>query len=265
MTLRIVVCLKQILDPEAPPRDFRIDPAAKRPVQGNTKLVMDSYAANALEVALQLKEKAGGKITVLCVGDKPAEDALRRALAVTADEAVRLWDSAWADLDAPALAHVLAQAIHNLGGADLVLCGRQAGEVGRGMVGPMLAEELGAACNTAIAQVDAGDNRMRLRREVDGGFTLIESRLPAVLTVTNDEKNVPRLPKVKDVMMASRKPITILSSADLHLDAGKLEPRVSLDELFVPSVDTNCEIVEGDNGSAKAVSLTAKLLELKLV
>lgn len=263
--LNIVVCLKQILDPEVAPKDFKIDPATRRPVQGNAKMVMDSYSENALEVAIQLKEKSGGKVIALCVGDKPADEVLRRALAVTADEAVRVWDPAWTELDAGAVAHILARAIRKLGGADLVLTGRQAGDVERGLVGPMLAEELGAACTTVVARVEASGDRVRLRREVDGGFHIIESRLPAVVTVTNDETNVPRLPKVKDLMMATRKPITVLGAGDLDLDAARLAPAVALQELFVPTLDARCEIIEGDDGAAKAVNLTNKLKDLKVL
>lgn len=260
-----MVCLKQILDPEVPPKDFKIDPAAKRPVQGNAKLVMDSYAEYALEVAIQLKEKAGAQVTALCLGDKPADEVLRRALALTADAAVRVWDPAWADLDAAAVAHVLAAAIRKLGGADLILCGRQSGDLERGLVGPMLAEELGAACTTMVARVEAAGEGLRLRREAEGGFAVVESRLPAVLTITNDETNVPRLPKVKDLMLAARKPIAVLGAGDLPLDPALLAPGVTLEELFVPTMDARCEIIEGDDGAARAANLTQKLKDLKVL
>lgn len=263
--LNIVVCLKQILDPEVAPKDFKIDAAARRPAQGTAKLVMDSYAEYALEVAIQLKEKTGGKVTALCAGDKPTDEVLRRALALTADEAVRVWDPAWTDLDAPAVAHVLAHAIRKLGGADLVLVGRQAGDVERGLVGPLLAEELNAACTTNVARVEAAGDRVRLRREVDGGFTVVESSLPAVATITNDETNVPRLPKVKDLMMATRKPIALLGAGDLGLDAAAMAPGVALQELFVPTLDAKCELIEGDDGVAKAINLTNKLKDLKVL
>ncbi len=226
---------------------------------------MDSYSENALEVAIQLKEKSGGKVTALCVGDKPSEEVLRRALALTADEAVRVWDPAWADLDAGAMAHVLAGAIRKLGSADLVVCGRQAGDVERGLVGPMLAEDLGAACTTVVARVEVSGDRIRLRREVEGGFNVIESALPAVVSITNDETNVPRLPKVKDLMMATRKPITTLGAGDLALDDAKMAPGVALQELFVPTSDAKCEIIEGDDGAAKAINLTNKLKDLKVL
>lgn len=264
--LKIVVCLKQILDPEVPPKEFRIDPATRRPLQGNAKLVMDSYAEYALEVAIQLKDKApGSQVTALAVADKPGDEVLRRALALTADGAVRVWDAAWGDLDAPGVAHILARTIAKLGGADLVLCGRQAGDIERGVVGPMLAEELGAACVTTVARVEPAGDRLRLHREIDGGYAVVETRLPAVITITNDETNVPRLPKVKDLMMATRKPITLLGPGDLDLVAARLAPRLAQAELFIPSQEGQCEVLEGDDGAAKAKLLTQRLREIKVL
>lgn len=227
--------------------------------------MLDSYAENALEVAIQLKEKTGGTVTVLTVGDKPADEALRRGLALTADEAIRVWDNSFADLDAGAVAHILARAIAAAGGADLVLTGRQAADMERGSVGPMLAEELGAACVTFVAKVDPTGSGVKLTREVEGGFEVIEGRLPAVLTITSHESNVPRLPKVKDTMMAMRKPISVKSAADLGLDTGKLAPAVAITEVFVPKQESQCEIIEGDDGAAKAGNLVARLRDLKVL
>jgi len=263
--VRIVVCLKQILDPEVPAKDFRVDPTTKRPIQGNAKLVVDSYSENALEVGIQLKEKSGGKLVAVCVGDKRADEVLRRALALTADEAIRAWDPAWQELDAAAVAHVLARAIRATGGADVVLLGRQSGDVERGLVGPMLAEELGAPCVTVATGAEPAGDRLRVRREAEGGYEAVEVPLPAVLTVTNDEANVPRLPKVKDVMMATRKPVKVLGTGDLQLDPSRMDPGVVLTDLYVPEMDSTCEFVEGDDGPAKATALATLLRERKIL
>lgn len=264
--MNIVVCLKQILDPEMPARDFKIDNATKKPIQGKAKMVMDSYSEYALEVAVQLRDQIpGSKVTAVSVGDKPAEEVLRRALAVTADVAIRAWDAAWTDLDGGAVAQLLAAAIKKSGGADLVLLGRQAGDIERGVVGPMLAEALGAPCATVVARVAPAGGGLQLRREVEGGVNLVETKLPVVVTITNDETNAPRLPKVKDLMMATRKPITLYGAADLGVDAAKLAPKTELRELFIPVSDGVCEIIEGDDGAAWAQNLTRRLRELKVV
>ena len=88
--MHIVVCLKQVLDPEITPRYFQIDPATNRPVNEDSDMVLDSFAENALELAIQLRDKTpGATVTALCLGEESAEDVLRRALAFTADAAVR--------------------------------------------------------------------------------------------------------------------------------------------------------------------------------
>lgn len=263
--LKIIVCLKQTLDPEVPPKDFKIDPASKQPVRGNAKLVVDSYSENALEVAIQLKEKLGAEVTAITVGDKPADEVLRRALALTADQAVRAWDPAWANLDAHAVAHVLARAIAHLGGADLILTGREAADIERGHVGPMLAQELGFACATLVGRVEIAGAEATVRREVEGGFEVVQAKLPAVVTITSDETNVPRLPKVKDTMMAMRKPITVLGSGEIGVDASLLAPRLELLDVYVPASEGECEIIEADDAAGKAVALVQRLRERKVL
>lgn len=265
--MQILVGIKQILDPEIPASEFKVDPATNKPVPGRAKFVMDSYSEYALEVALQFKEKnPGTKIVAVCVGDKPADEVLRKALALQVDEVVRVWEDGWDDLDAHALAQILGRVAERIGGADLALVGRQSGDAERGLVGPMLAEELKAACITLATRVEAGgDNQITVRREAGGGFVKVEIRLPAVVTVTNDDSNVLRLPKVKDIMMASRKPITVLRAADLGLDPGALAPRLRLRSLFVPELAGDCELVEGESGSEQAAGLARRLRELKVV
>lgn len=256
--MKIAVCIKQILDPEVPPRDFKIDPAAKQPIRGNAKLVISSFDENALETAIQLKEKHGATVTAICMGPKEADEVLRRAFALTADAAVRI--DGPADLDAPAAAASLAAAIRSVGDVDLVLVGRQAGDWDRGQVGPMLAEALGYACVTAAYGPEVVDGGIRVRREVSGGVDVVELKLPAVLAITNAESNVPRLPKVKDTMMAMRKPITVVPAAEVTTG-----PAVTLVGLEIPQADGNCEIIEGDDGPARAAALAGRLQDLKLL
>lgn len=263
--MKIVVCLKQTLDPEIAPKDFKIDAANRKLVQGNAKQVLDSYAENALELALQLRDKHGGTVTALTVDDKPADKILGRALALTADKAVRVWDAAWADLDAHALAHVIARAIEKEGGADLVLFGRQSADAERGLVGSMVAEELGFACITVAATVEVADAKARVQREVSGGFTVVEVDLPAAVTVTSHATNTPRLPKVKDTMMAMRKPIPVLAAGDLDVDADRTAPRVQLRDLLIPTSEGDCELIAGDEPRDQAGSLVTRLRERKVL
>ena len=167
MALNIVVCIKQIIDPEIPASQFKLDKATKRQLREGHNLVISAYDHNALEVALQLKEKAGGKITALSLGEPGAASALKSALGMGADEAVLLADPAFLECDQFGVAHVLAAAIKKLGACDLVLCGCESGDWGDKMVGPLLAEELGAACVTFATRIEAKDGALVLRRVVD--------------------------------------------------------------------------------------------------
>src|ERR1044072_1770488 len=143
MSLNIIVCLKQILDPEIPVRDFRVDAEKKEAVRGSANLVTNIFCENALETALQLKEKVGGKITALCFGADSGEDVLRKALAMKADAGVHILNDGTTNPDPLAVAQTLGAAIRKLGDFDLIMVGRESGDWGVGQTGGLLAEELG--------------------------------------------------------------------------------------------------------------------------
>src|SRR5215213_4329302 len=216
--MNILVCLKQILDPEVPARDFRVDAARREAEQGSANLVTNIFCENALETALQLRERAGGaKITVLSYGRPTAEDSLRKALAMKADVAALVLNESEGAPDPLAVARVLAAATAKLGAFDLIMTGREAGDWGAGQTGGLLAEELGLPCVSFVDTVEQAGGTLRLKRQTDSGWEVFEAAPPVVVTVTNDEHNVPRIPKVRDVMMSYRQPLTKFTHADLGL------------------------------------------------
>jgi electron transfer flavoprotein beta subunit len=262
-----VVCIKQVLDQDIPPRAFRVDRAARRPDVAGAPLVMSIFDGNALETALKLREAQGsGTVTALSIGPKSAEEVLRKALAVTADQAVLVAEGDLDALDAPARAALIAAAVRRLTPAvDLVLCGRQAGDWESGQVGSMVAEALGWPCVTLVSRITpaSGDGRVRLRREVEDGYEVVEAAPPLVVTVTNGEGNVLRLAKVRDVMMAHRKPVTAWTAADLGVAAPS--GGAALVDLFIPEKSGRCEFVEGKTPAEKATNLVRRLRELKVL
>lgn len=134
--MKVVVCLKQILDPELPPSVFEIDRASKRAVLDKHPLVISPFDENALELALQLREKVKDcRVAALTYGPPQSEDAVRKALGVLADEAVMVVQEGEPPGDSYATARVLAAAIRKMGPVDLVMCGRQAGDWDSGQVG----------------------------------------------------------------------------------------------------------------------------------
>lgn len=264
--MHIVVCLKQVLDPEITPRYFKIDPETNRPEDGDSDMVMDSYAENALELAIQLRDKTpGAMVTALCLGDEESDDVLRRALAFTADNAVRVWDSEWEDLDGQAVGYILAKTIQTLGGAQLVMTGYQASDVEEGLVGAVIAEELGIPCVTLVSDLEVENVSVKATREAEDGYSVVNVPCPAVFTIVSSEKNVPRLPKVKDIRLARSKPIKELEPDDLELDPVLCQPSVRLERVYVPNRDVSCEILSCDDGAMLAGELAGKLLELKVL
>src|SRR5262245_30648341 len=168
--MNILVCLKQILDPEIPARDFRVDPIKREAERGAATLVTNIFCENALETALQLRERTGlGKISVLSYGQESAEDVLRKALAMKADSAALVLNKGNQNPDPLSVARVLAAAIRKLGEFELIMVGREAGDWGAGQTGGLLAEELGLPCVCFVDQVDVSNGKLRLRRQTDSG------------------------------------------------------------------------------------------------
>lgn len=266
--MHIVVCIKQIIDPEIPPHVFQIDPIEKKQIRGRQVLVISTFDEVALEVALQMKEKEDGKVTVLTIGEAEAIEALHAALAMGADEAIHISDPAFEGADSFGTAHILAAALQKVGEFDAVLCGRQAGDVEMGLVGPFLAEKVGLPCVTLAANMEAGDGKTKLRRPIEGGYEVLETATPFLATMMNDESNVPRYVSVRGLRKAMRSEVPVWSAADLGLDPAKLgseTAQIEMEELFVPQRETRCEFIEGETGAEIGKQLALRLRELKLI
>lgn len=266
--MRIVICVKQVLDPELPARVFRIDESGRRPAIAGMRpvFVPDSYAEHALELGIQLRDRIpGSTATALCVGDSTSDDVLRRAFALTANSAVRAWDSSWIDLDALATSHIIARTIAAIGGADLVLCGRQASDIEESVLGPALAEELDVPCVTSATRVTPCERGIIVERDADGALLTVESSLPAVVTVTSAPTNLPRMAKVKDAMMSKRKPIRVVDAGALSLDAQRSMPSARIERLSLASVSDACEMIVGDDVREQAAALAGRLRTLGLI
>ncbi len=254
--------MKQILDPEIPARDFRIDSDKREAERGSAALVANIFCENALETALQFREAHGGKITAISCGAETAEDILRKALALRADEAVLVASPA-AHPDPLFVAKTLAAAVRKIGSIDVVLVGREAGDWGAGQTGGLLAEELGLPCVSFAESFEPAEPpRVRVKRQTDSGWELIESSTPLVLTITNHERNVPRIPKTRDVMQSYRKPLTKWSLADLGIDPATSRGYYEVAELFVPRKETRCEFVSGDTLEAKIDAFAKRVTEV---
>ena len=264
--MNILVCLRQILDPEIPARDFRVDPVRREAERGAANLVTNIFCENALETALQLRERAGSaKITVLSYGQPSAEDSLRKALAMKADAAALIVNGGSANPDPLTTARVLAAAIRKLGTFDLIMVGREAGDWGAGQTGGLIAEELGMPSVSFVDRIERADGKLQIRRQTDSGSEVLEAEAPVVVTITNDEHNVPRIPKVRDVMMSYRQPLVTWTLADLDIDVDEVRAGntyYEVAELFIPQKETRCEFVTGDTLDQKVESFAKRIVEV---
>ena len=264
--MNILVCLKQILDPEVPARDFRLDSTKLEAEQGAANLVTNIFCENALETALQFRDHVGNaKIAALSYGPATAEDTLRKALAMKADTATLVINDGNSKPDPYTVAVVLAAAAKKLGGFDLILLGREAGDWGAGQTGGLLAEELGVPCISFAETIETAGSKLRIRRQTDWGYEVFEAEPPLVLTITNHEHNVPRIPKVRDVMTSYRQPLTKWTIDDLGIDAAAVRggnTYYEVVELAIPQRETKCEFISGDTPEELAEAFANRLAQI---
>ncbi len=264
--MEIIACIKQIIDPDLPPAKFSIDAQKNRvkPPEGIPP-VMNPYDALAVEAALRIKEKnKTAKITVLTVGGKPAEDILRKALAMGSDEARIISVPDLEGLDSFGTAYLLAQAIRKVGKFDLVLCGRQAADWDVGAVGSILAEYLGIPVVTRAKEIAAVDGKITVETVNTAGSETLEVPLPALVTVSS-EMGKPRIPSGWGIISAAKKQVPAWTLADIGGDSGKISARNKLVKLAAPSMERKCELVKGDVPAEVAEKLAQKILEKKVL
>lgn len=265
MAVSIIVCMKQVLDPEAPVSVFKIDPEAKRavPAQG-TPPVLSPFDENALEGALRVKAaNPGSKVTVISMGKQIAKAVVRKSLAVGADDLILLEDPAFDTFDPYFTASVLATAIKKLGKYDLIMCGRQAADTDAGQVGSGLAEILGIPSITVAKKVEILNGVVRVERVVPDGYETVEAALPALVTATNELGEL-RSANVAAIMQAQKKPIVTWKAQDLGLDISKLQ-RTTFTRLFQPVREVKCQMVTGATPEEAGHNLAVKLKEAKLI
>ena len=267
--MHIVVCVKQIPNPEAAFSMLKVDEHARKVIPAaGLQLVMSPFDEQAVEAALRVRESVGeAKITAISAGPESARNALKHALAMGADEAVLVKDAIPGDAGGEATALVLSHAIAQLGQVELVLTGRQAADWDAGIVGCGIAELLGLPVVTFACKVEARGTSVSIERVLADGFETVETALPAVVTVSN-ELGAARVPSLRETMRAARKPLVVRTAADIGLDSAEIERaagRRTRERLFVPVKEACCELIEGITESAQAAALAQRLREARLI
>jgi electron transfer flavoprotein beta subunit len=214
VSMKIVVCVKHVPDPNYP---MRVDAGTKRLVRDPAQSILDPADEFGLEIALKAVEEHGGEVVALTMGPAPAEDALRRAMAMGAERAIQLIDDGLAGSDALTTARALAAAI-KAEAPDVVVCAVESTDAYTGMVPGALAELLDLPQLTFARSVTLTSSDVTVERVTEAGLQTLRANLPALLTVTASVAE-PRYPSFKGLMAAKRKPIDTRDAAGLGLAA----------------------------------------------
>lgn len=210
--MNIIVCIKQVPDTT----EVRLDPKTGTLIRDGVPSIINPDDKSGLEAAIQLKEKFDAHVTVLTMGPKQAEKALREALAMGADEAILLSDRAFAGADTWATSSTLASAIKNLE-YDLIITGRQAIDGDTAQVGPQIAEHLDLNQVSYVADLDREGEHLILKRMFEDGYHKIQVQMPCLIT-TLSEMNEPRYMSVKGIYDACKKEIKHWSLEDIDVN-----------------------------------------------
>jgi electron transfer flavoprotein beta subunit len=266
--MNMIVCVKQILDPEAPPSSFKIDPAANTLVpQTSIPSVLSPFDEQAVEAALKIKDAKGGKITVISLGINLLRDVVKKPLSLGADELILLEDPAFVGGDSWSTAYALAAAIKKVGQFDLIFCGRQAADGDSGQTGSCIAEILGVPQVTLAKKIEALDGKVKVEKVTADGYDVIEVPTPALITVSNELGEV-RFATFKGTMASKKKEPIIWKPVDIGVDPAKIGAkgrRTKTVKLFQPVREGKCEIITGENEEEAAANLAKKLVEVKLI
>lgn len=247
--MNIIVCIKQVPDTT----DVRIDPATNTLVREGVPSIINPFDMYALEEGLRLREKLGGKVTVLSMGPPQVVEALREAISIGADEAVLLSDRAFAGADTWATSYTLSMGVRKIGDYGLILCGKQAIDGDTAQVGPGIAEFLDIPQVTYVKRIDSIDEKKAVVwRMTEDGYDVIETPLPAMFTVVK-EINEPRLPSLKGKMRARNYQPTIWKAADLGCDErniGLNGSPTNVVRIFTPPVRCGGVVLRCDTAEA---------------
>lgn len=266
--MNIIVCVKQVPDPDAPPSAFRIDTENKKVVlPADVPAVLDPYSEYALEAALKLKDAGGSHITALSLGAGLTREVLKKTLAMGADELILLEDEAFAGGDSWSTAYALSLAIRKIGEYDLILCGRQAADWDAGQVGCGIAGLLNLPSVTVARKIETAGDNLIVEGVTDEGYEVIETPLPAVITVSN-EIGEPRYPTIRGIMAAKKKEPVVWKPIDIGLDAaqaGVKDRKSAIAKLAQPQRGVQCRMIEGETPQEAGANLAVRLRQEKLI
>jgi electron transfer flavoprotein beta subunit len=261
--MNIIVLIKQVPDTS----EVRINRETNTLIRDGVPSIINPFDMYAVEEALRLREKHGGKVTAVTMGPPQAAEALREAVSLGVDEVVLLSDRSFAGADTWATSYALSQGIKKIGVYDLVIAGKQAIDGDTAQVGPETADMLGIPFVAYIRKIEQVEgNRMVAERLMDEGYDVVETSLPALITVVK-EINQPRLPSFKGKIKAKSLTVTAWNAGDIGADESKCGLKGSptkVVKIFPPAPRGQREILTGSM-EEQISTVVQKLKEQSLI
>ncbi|TES92561.1 MAG: electron transfer flavoprotein subunit beta/FixA family protein [Candidatus Cloacimonadota bacterium] len=261
--MKIIVCIKQVPDTT----EIKIDPETNTLIREGVESIVNPFDLHAVEEALKIKENSGdGQVIAISMGPPQTKDALKEVIAMGVDKAYLLSAKEFAGADTLATSYTLSMAIKNLGSYDLIICGKQAIDGDTAQVGPGLAGQLNIPQITYVKKIEKIDvTSVRVQRMTEEGYEIIETPLPALLTVIKDI-NIPRLPTLRGKLIAKKIEIPVLSSQDIGADLEKIGLSGSptqVIKVFSPEIKKESKIFSEDveNGVDKVAQALKEIVE----
>lgn len=255
--MKVGVLIKGVVDPDDP--NFIIENNQRK----GDKIVISTYDENALELALKLKDKDNSiEITVLTITEKDFSQGIKKALAMGADKAIVINNSVNIFLDTTSLVNIFSKIVKEEQ-FDIILTGFESADWSSRTIAPYLANKINYNYLTFCHFLEIKDNnRILVYKIFNDDEYILEVKLPALLSITTHPNNIPRYPKVKDIMLVSKKPIKNLNINNFK---DLLENYIDLYKTEVVNNQIECIIIEGDNPEIKAKKLISKLKDLKVI
>jgi electron transfer flavoprotein beta subunit len=262
--MKIIVCIKQVPDPE----HASMDKETGTVVRDGVELMVNPFDLYAVEEALKIKENLGGEVIAISMGPPQAEMALKEVIAMGADDGILLTSLDFAGADTWATSYTLAMACKKIENFNLILCGKQAIDGDTAQVGPGIAAQLGIPQITFVRKIeDITENRIRAQRLLEGGYEVISSPLPLVMTVVK-ELNEPRLPTLKGKLNARKVQIKKWGPEDIKANKnkiGQIGSPTRVDEIFTPTFTKEGKIFNADETEKAVLEIIKKQEEMGLI
>ena len=244
--MNIIVCIKQVPNTT----DVKIDPVKNTLIREGVESIINPFDTYAIEEAVRLKERFGGKITVITMGPPQAEAALREAISLGCDEGILVSDRKFAGSDTWATSYTLSCAIKKIGTFDIILCGKQASDGDTAQVGPGISTHLDIPQVTYVKKIEEiKDNSAKVERMTEEGYDIVQTPIPCLLTVVK-EINTPRIPSLKGMMKSKSAKIIQWTAADINSDPKNLGLDGSptrVVKIFTPPPRKGGQILNGDS------------------